>query len=382
MSDDQDELILPPIVNTVQQKEIEGEKHNIYKDNSQDFNDNIDNGIGKTDDNKSIELSKKKEQYKEEINRLKQEIEEKNKELSELQNENNPEYKIPELLGKIEAQRLLEFTNENKISQNQTKIESIRKKVKDLDEQFKYQLKMKEQKINKKLEPFVKKNNDLIQEIDSCKEQMKQLNERVEKSNDNLISAQKEKSEMEELIIKREEKLNIFFDKLNLFEEIIKKKSKMLKENEFYSKELIKIIDQQKEVIKEFENSKAKRTYNNKNFISGNNPMDNERYGFDNEDNNEQLICKKCLKGYYGIIKFKNHNCLPIKEDNINNEDLDEVIKTKIMYKLKNKFKSEILPDWQKDEEIIGGLVFKFDDNVLDTSIRYKLKDLSKNIMR
>ena len=29
---------------------------------------------------------------------------------------------------------------------------------------------------------------------------------------------------MEELIIKREEKLSIFFDKLNLFEEMIKKK--------------------------------------------------------------------------------------------------------------------------------------------------------------
>ena len=62
--------------------------------------------------------------------------------------------------------------------------------------------------------------------------------------------------------------------------------------------------------------------------------------------------------------------------------DLDEVLKTKIMYKLKNKFKSEILPDWQKDEGIIGGLVFIFDDNVLDTSIRHRLKDLSKNIMR
>ena len=75
--------------------------------------------------------------------------------------------------------------------------------VKNLDEQFKYQLKMKEQKINRKLEPFFKKNNDLLQEINSCKEQMKQLNERLEKSNNNLMKIQKEKSEMEELIIKK-----------------------------------------------------------------------------------------------------------------------------------------------------------------------------------
>ena len=202
MSEKEDNLILPPINNKVLQKEVD--------------NNNEDNVISEKENNNK-EDSKEKEneeikiKYKEEIEKLKKELEEKNRIIIELQNEDNPEYKIPELMGKIEAQKLLEFSNENKIKQQKTKIESIKKMVKDLDEQFKYQLKVKEQKINKKLEPFVKKNNDLIQEVNSCKEQITQLTERLERGNNNLINLKKEKSEMEELIIKREEKLNIFF---------------------------------------------------------------------------------------------------------------------------------------------------------------------------
>ena len=56
-----------------------------------------------------------------------------------MQNPENPEYKIPEILGKIEAHNLCEIINENKINQQKEKIKSIKKMVKDLDEQFKNQ---------------------------------------------------------------------------------------------------------------------------------------------------------------------------------------------------------------------------------------------------
>ena len=192
-----------------------------------------------------------KEDYELVIKNLNQELEEKNELLIQLQNLENPEYKIPEILGKIEAQNLFEMINENKIKEQRLKIDSIKSMVKNLDEQFKYQLKMKEQKINKKLEPFVKKNKDLLQELNSCKNQMNQLKERLERSNNILTKLQKEKGDYEESIIKREEKLNILLDRLNLFEELNKKKTKILKENEIYSKELIKIIEEQKEEIRE-----------------------------------------------------------------------------------------------------------------------------------
>ena len=218
-----------------------------------------------------------KEDYELVIKNLNQELEEKNELLIQLQNLENPEYKIPEILGKIEAQNLFEMINENKIKEQRLKIDSIKSMVKNLDEQFKYQLKMKEQKINKKLEPFVKKNKDLLQELNSCKNQMNQLKERLERSNNILTKLQKEKGDYEESIIKREEKLNILLDRLNLFEELNKKKTKILKENEIYSKELIKIIEEQKEEIRELE----KNNDSNKYVITTNNNnknQDNERY--------------------------------------------------------------------------------------------------------
>ena len=149
--------------------------------------------------------------------------------------------------------------------------------VKNLDEQFKNQLKIKEQKINKKLEPFIKKNKDLLTEINSCKHQMNQFKERLEKSNANLTQIQKEKNDLEELIIKREEKLNFFSDKLNLFEDMIKTKTRLLKENEIYSKELIKIIEEQKEEIRGLEKNNS--NYNSRYVLNNNiKSKDNERY--------------------------------------------------------------------------------------------------------
>lgn len=56
--------------------------------------------------------------------------------------------------------------------------------------------------------------------------------------------------------------------------------------------------------------------------------------------------------------------------------------KTKIMFKLEKKLNSEIIPIWTVDESLIAGLVFKFDDYVIDTSVKAKLEDLSKTLNR
>lgn len=58
--------------------------------------------------------------------------------------------------------------------------------------------------------------------------------------------------------------------------------------------------------------------------------------------------------------------------------ELDEETKQRIIQKLTDKLKYEVLPDWQIDKSIIAGLVFKYDDYVIDTSVLAKLKQLSK----
>ncbi|MBP3821173.1 ATP synthase F1 subunit delta [bacterium] len=78
------------------------------------------------------------------------------------------------------------------------------------------------------------------------------------------------------------------------------------------------------------------------------------------------------------ISKYTNQKRIEIISATILNENL----KNKIIDKLQKKLECEILPSWQVDNSIIAGLVIKFDDNLIDTSVRTKLENLSKNIMR
>lgn len=62
--------------------------------------------------------------------------------------------------------------------------------------------------------------------------------------------------------------------------------------------------------------------------------------------------------------------------------ELTEEYKKLIIEKLGNKLNKNIHADWQTDESIIGGLVINIDDNVIDASIKFKLENLSKNIIK
>ena len=62
--------------------------------------------------------------------------------------------------------------------------------------------------------------------------------------------------------------------------------------------------------------------------------------------------------------------------------DLDEENKRKITDKLQTKLQKNIHTNWIVNEEIIGGLVIKIDDDVIDTSIKTKLENISKNIIK
>ncbi len=62
--------------------------------------------------------------------------------------------------------------------------------------------------------------------------------------------------------------------------------------------------------------------------------------------------------------------------------DVSDKYKQKIITKLQEKLNKKIRAQWQKDEAIIGGLLIRIDDNVIDTSIKNKLENLSKNIIK
>mgnify|MGYP002523852196 CR=1 FL=1 len=62
--------------------------------------------------------------------------------------------------------------------------------------------------------------------------------------------------------------------------------------------------------------------------------------------------------------------------------DLNENEKSMIKDRLKNILKKDIELEWSKDSNIIGGLVFEAGDNIVDNSLRHKLQEISRNIIK
>jgi len=56
--------------------------------------------------------------------------------------------------------------------------------------------------------------------------------------------------------------------------------------------------------------------------------------------------------------------------------------KSNALFKLEHKLNCEVSPIWKTDKSLIAGLVFKFDDYVIDTSVRARLENLSKALNR
>lgn len=81
---------------------------------------------------------------------------------------------------------------------------------------------------------------------------------------------------------------------------------------------------------------------------------------------------------YNAFEKLDNQNSGIKSVEIVSSIDLSESIKQKIIQKLEKKLNCQILPAWQVDKSIIAGLVFKYDDYIVDTSILAKLKQLSK----
>lgn len=62
--------------------------------------------------------------------------------------------------------------------------------------------------------------------------------------------------------------------------------------------------------------------------------------------------------------------------------EMTEDAKNKLKEKLETKLKKNVVLDLKVNPEIIAGLVIKMGDNIVDVSLKHKLEDLSKNIMK
>ena len=62
--------------------------------------------------------------------------------------------------------------------------------------------------------------------------------------------------------------------------------------------------------------------------------------------------------------------------------ELNDERKNDIKTKVSEKLNKDIICEWGVDNEIIAGLIFKIDESIIDNSVRHKLEDLSKEIIK
>ena len=62
--------------------------------------------------------------------------------------------------------------------------------------------------------------------------------------------------------------------------------------------------------------------------------------------------------------------------------ELNDERKNDIKTKISEKLNKNIICEWGVDNEIIAGLIFNIDESIIDNSVRHKLEDLSKEIIK
>lgn len=62
--------------------------------------------------------------------------------------------------------------------------------------------------------------------------------------------------------------------------------------------------------------------------------------------------------------------------------ELNDERKEQIKAKISEKLSKEVIVNWGVDADIIAGLIFNIDELIIDNSVRHKLEDLSKEIIK
>lgn len=97
------------------------------------------------------------------------------------------------------------------------------------------------------------------------------------------------------------------------------------------------------------------------------------------------LIEKKRFNELAGIIQAYKNELDGIKNiqrvEVISAISLKEEFKTRIIEKLQKRLNKTVIANWNVNEDIIGGLVVKIDDDIIDSSLKNKLENLSKNLI-
>ena len=62
--------------------------------------------------------------------------------------------------------------------------------------------------------------------------------------------------------------------------------------------------------------------------------------------------------------------------------ELNDSRKEEIRNRIASKLNKEVIVDWGVDTDIIAGLIINIDEIIIDNSVRHKLSDINKNLIR
>ena len=81
---------------------------------------------------------------------------------------------------------------------------------------------------------------------------------------------------------------------------------------------------------------------------------------------------RKELEKFKNIVRVNVTSAIELNDDK----------KNEIRNRIAEKLHKDVVVDWGIDADIIAGLIFNIDETIIDNSIRHKLDNLSKKIMK
>lgn len=349
-------------------KQVEQIHEHPEEDNKpiEDKNDNQQIEDNKPEEKKEEEKVPEEKKEEPTLESLKEMIKEKDLLITQLQSEKESllvelsnekvshENEVSDLLGKLEVERVFHDVQRKTESQLNDKIISMKSMITELHNQFQKELEQKDKICFDKVLKLTKQNEEHVKKEAEFGNTIKLISEKNQGLLEKNIALSKEKVDLEDIILKQEEKLNVLIGKVSKIEVLLQKKNKILKENETYAMELINIVEEQKTLIKSLK-SKQKEIEPSSYLL--NNPVKTSRkdiksqnqisYDYNNDYNsyNVNVINKK--RDYVlPKIPQSTMNYLPssqelneIKEIKEEEQNMDKVNEFRSMM---NKLMSEI----------------------------------------
>ena len=278
----------------------EEEEHN---DNEEEHNENEEHNEEQNEEHNEEQNEQQQEPNQPTIESLTSEIEElklqlasKENEISALKEENtlllntltetkeSLENELSEVYGRKEVETIFHLISQENENRLQSKIISIKSMIEQLRQKFDLELNEKERQLKEQLSLFETETQKWNSKETDYKTTITVLDHKLIEKDQTINHYIKEKNELENIIIKQEEKLSNLVNKVSKIEVLLNRKNKVLKENEIWAMDLINLVEQQKNQIKQL---KIKSKENDPNaYLSINNPM----FRGKRDDNNDHKI--------------------------------------------------------------------------------------------